>query len=245
MDQFTHTSYELFPSPKRVRVLLGGQVIADSRRAILLRRDDGAPVYYFPLADLQQGVLHQSGRIETQAGGGEAQFYTVCANGSERADAAWTLKSPGLDLTGLGGYVAFDWNAMDAWFEEEQEVFVHPRDPRKRVDIAASSAHVRVLLEGVTVAESRRPILLFETGLATRYYLPRLDVRQEMLVPSERVTYCPYKGEARYYSLRLGESLLEDVIWHYRYPTREAAPIAGLLCFYQERIAVEVDGRRV
>jgi uncharacterized protein (DUF427 family) len=243
LSQITATDYELFPSPKRIRVLLGGRVIADTRHALLLRREKGPPVYYFPLADLQQDVLQESGRAAAPAGCGEAQFYTVHVDGSERPDAAWRLTRPAPGLAGLGGHVAFDWNAMDGWFEEEQEVFVHPRDPRKRIDITPSSAHVRVLLEGETVAESHRPTLLFETGLATRYYLPRLDVRQELLQPSERVTRCPYKGEARYYSLRLGETLLEDVLWHYRYTTLEASPIAGLLCFYQERIVVEVDGR--
>lgn len=242
MDQYAGTAYELFPSPKRVRVMLAGQVIADTRRAILLRREKGPPVYYFPIGDLQPGALQESDRTGEQEGG-QAQFYTVRINGSERHHAAWSLKRPAPGLAGLDNHVAFDWNAMDGWFEEEQEVFVHPRDPRKRIDITPSSARVRILLEGETVAESHRPVLLFETGLATRYYLPKLDVRQELLQPSARVTYCPYKGEAHYYSLRLGETLLEDVLWHYRYPTLEAAPIAGLLCFYQERIAVEVDGR--
>ncbi len=134
---------------------------------------------------------------------------------------------------------------MDAWFEEDQEVFVHPHDPRTRIDIAASSARVVVTLDNETIAESHRPTLLFETGLVTRYYLPRLDVRQDLLVDSDRVSYCPYKGEAHYYSLRLDSTLMEDVIWYYRYPTLESAPIAGLLCFYQERIAVEVDGQRI
>lgn len=245
MDQRNRAVYELLPSPKRVRVVLGGQVIADSRRAILLRRDDGPPVYYFPREDLQPGILEESGRMATQSGVGEAGFFTVRANGSERRDAAWAFNRPESGLAALAGHIAFDWNAMDAWFEEDEEVFVHPHDPRKRIDIAASSAHVRVSLAGVTVAESRRPTLLFETGLATRYYLPKLDMRQELLVPSDRVTCCPYKGEARYYSLRLGETLLEDLIWYYRYPTIESVQIAGLLCFYQERIAVEVDGIRV
>lgn len=245
MDQFTRTAYELFPSPKRVRVVLGGQVIADSRRAILLRRDDAPPVYYFPLDDLQPGALRESGRNEQLADYGETKFFTVHANGSERPDAAWSLSRAEPELAGLERYVAFDWNAMDAWFEEDQEVFVHPHDPRKRIDIATSSALVRVSLNGKTVAESHRTTMLFETGLATRIYFPKLDVRQELLEPSGRVTYCPYKGEAHYYSLRLGDALLEDLIWHYRYPTSEVAPIAGLLCFYQERIDVEVDGKRL
>ena len=245
MDQLSRTAYELFPSPKRVRVFLGGQVIADSRRVILLRREDGPPVYYFPLEDLHQGILQESEHSTTQAGYGEATFYMVRANGSERRDAAWALSRPEPGLVELTRHIAFDWNAMDAWFEEDQEVFVHPHDPRKRIDIASSSSHVLVTHRSEVVAESRRPILLFETGLPTRYYLPKLDVRQELLVPSDHVTYCPYKGEAHYYSLHLGETLLENVIWHYRYPAMETAPIAGMLCFYQERLEVEVDGRRV
>lgn len=243
MDRSTQTTYELYPSPKRVRVVFGGGVIADSQRAILLRQDKAPPVYYFPVEDVQPGVLHESGMRDTLHG--EAITYTVRTNGSARADAAIALIQPVPGLAALDRHIAFDWEAMDAWFEEDQEVYVHPRDPRKRIDIAVSSAHVLVKLNSKTVAESRRPTLLFETGLLTRYYLPRLDVRQELLVPSDRISYCPYKGEAHYYSLRLGNTLLEDVIWHYRYPTLESAPIAGLLCFYQERVAMEVDGRRV
>jgi len=245
MDQHSAGAGELYHSPKRVRIVLGGRVIADTRRAILLRREKAPPVYYFPVEDLQPGILEESATMARQAGCGEAKFYTVRINGSERIDAAWTLIRPDTGFAELTRHIAFDWNAMDAWFEEDQEVFVHPRDPRKRIDITTSSAHVRITFDEKTVAESRRPILMFETGLATRYYLPRLDVRQELLVPSERITYCPYKGEARYYSLRVGDTLLEDVIWYYRYTTIEAAPIATLLSFYQERITVDVDGRRI
>lgn len=244
MDEAIHTANELYPSPKRVRVVLGGQVIADSRRVILLRREKAPPVYYFPLQDVQQGVLLQSGK-ENRPGFGQVRLYNVRAADCKRPAAATALIQPPPSLAALDGHITFDWDAMDAWFEEDQEVFVHPHDPRTRIDIAPSSAQVRVTLDGKTVAESHRPTLLFETGLQTRYYLPKLDVRQELLVPSGHLSYCPYKGEARYYSLRLGKALLENVIWTYRYPTLESAPIAGLLCFYQERIAVEVDGRRI
>lgn len=245
MDQLTHPSTELYQSPKRVRVVFGGHIIADSRRAILLRREEAPPVYYFPPDDLQPEILEESGTSAVHTSFGDVKFYTARINGKERIDAAWIMDRPEKGLAGLAGYIAFQWDLMDAWFEEDQEIFVHPRDPRKRIDIAASSAHIKVLLKGETVAESHRPTLLFETGLATRYYLPKLDVRQELLVPSDHVTYCPYKGEARYYSLRLGNSLLEDLVWHYRYTTLDASPIATLLCFYQERITIEVDGRQI
>jgi uncharacterized protein (DUF427 family) len=146
MEQLTHPTAELYHSPKRIRVVLGGQIIADTRQAILLRREETPPVYYFPLEDLQPGILEQSGTKVVQPCFGEVKLYTVHVNGSKRTDSAWILIRPETGFAGLTGYIAFDWNAMDAWFEEEQEVFVHPRDPRKRIDIAASSAHVRVTL---------------------------------------------------------------------------------------------------
>lgn len=242
MNPQSPSEVELYRSPKRVRVLLGGLIIADSRRATLLRREDRPPVYYFPPHDVRQECLKRNGKTAQLTDYGEATCFTVSANGIERPGGACSLDAPVPGLEDLAGYITFDWNAMDAWFEEDEEIFVHPRDPRKRIDISPSSAHVRVHLNGETIAESHRPTLLFETGLATRYYLPRLDLRQELLVPSDHITYCPYKGEANYYSLRLGDTLLEDLIWYYRYPTLEAAHIAGLCCFYQERIGIEVDG---
>ncbi len=237
MDQHPAIAYELYPSPKRVRVMVGGTVIADSRRAILLRRDDKPPVYYFPRTDLREGALVAGATQESPYG--LVQRYDVHANGVERAEAAWSL----LEVAGLKDCVALRWEVMDAWFEEEEEVYVHPRDPRKRIDIAAASSLVRVRLGDEVIAESRRPTLLFETGLVTRYYLPKLDVCMALLEASPRLSYCPYKGEARYYSIQVGERRLADAVWYYRYPSAEALPIAGLLCFYQERLSVEVDGQ--
>ena len=138
-------------------------------------------------------------------------------------------------------HVAFDWNVMDSWFEEDEEVFVHPRDPYKRVDALRSSRRVRVEIDGVTVAESSHPTLLFETGLPARYYLPQPDVRMDMLTPTDTVTHCPYKGTARYWSVRVGDRALDDIAWSYPTPLPESIKVAGLVAFYNEKVDIWVD----
>jgi uncharacterized protein (DUF427 family) len=137
--------------------------------------------------------------------------------------------------------VRLEWDAMDAWFEEDEEVFTHARDPYTRVDILPSSRHVRIEVEGVTIAESSRPTLLFETGLPARYYLPKTHVRLDLLTATETVTHCPYKGRAEYWSLRLGDATYRDLAWSYRTPLPESQKIAGLISFYNEKVDLYVD----
>jgi uncharacterized protein (DUF427 family) len=131
---------------------------------------------------------------------------------------------------------------MDAWFEEDEQVFTHPRDPYTRVDVLASSRHVRLQVDGQTIAESPRPTLLFETSLPVRYYLPRTHVDMRLLSPSDTVSHCPYKGQAEYWSVRVGESLHRDLAWSYRAPFSESQKIAGLIAFSSEKVDLYVDG---
>jgi uncharacterized protein (DUF427 family) len=131
---------------------------------------------------------------------------------------------------------------MDEWLEEDEPVYTHPRDPYSRVDILASSRHVRVELDGVTLAESRSPRILFETGLPVRYYLPISDLRMDLLRPSQTSTHCPYKGTAGYWSVEVNGKLYEDYVWIYRAPLPESQKIAGLACFYNEKVDLYVDG---
>lgn len=145
----------------------------------------------------------------------------------------------------LPGYVHIPWAVAQHWFEEDDEVYVHPRDPYKRVDIRASSRHVRVSLDGVVLAESRRPVLLFETSLPTRYYLPMLDVRLELLTPSDTSTGCPYNGTAQYWTVTVNDHAHRDLVWSYRHPYPDLAGIAGRLCFYNERVDLDIDGERL
>ena len=139
-------------------------------------------------------------------------------------------------------YVAFYWNQMDGWFEEEEEVFGHPKDPYVRVDCLQSSRHVTVVVNGETMASTDAPVLMVETGLPPRYYIPKRDVRQDILRPNEKVVRSPYKGEANYFSVVAGGELIEDLAWYYRYPTPEASKIANYVCFPQGKVDLFVDG---
>jgi uncharacterized protein (DUF427 family) len=143
---------------------------------------------------------------------------------------------------GIDGYSRIAWDGVDSWFEEDEEVFRHPRDPYHRVDALHSTRHVRVSVNGVVVADSKQPRLLFETSLPTRYYLPKLDVRMDLLSPTDTSSVCPYKGTARYWSVNVDGTTHRDLVWGYRDPIPEAAKIAGLVCFYNERVDLEVDG---
>ncbi|GAA3859061.1 DUF427 domain-containing protein [Saccharothrix violaceirubra] len=219
---------------KRVRAFLGGVPAADTTRPVLVWEKPYCPTYYFPAADVP-ATLTPTG--ETRDG---AVVHDVTVGGTTARNAALTRPEPELrDL------VRLEWDAFDEWFEEDQPVYVHPRDPYVRVDALPSSRHVRVVIDGVVIAESRRPVVLFETGLPPRYYLPLADVRQEVLRPTATTTSCPYKGTASYWSAVLDGRVHEDVAWGYRTPLPESAPIAGLVAFYGGRVELHVDGRRV
>ena len=131
---------------------------------------------------------------------------------------------------------------MDHWYEEEEEVFVHPRDPYHRIDTLPSSRQVRIEIEGIVVAESSRPYLLFETGLPTRYYIPREDIQMNLLAPSEAKTVCPYKGVASYWSFMGDGVSYRNIVWSYEDPIPESPKIRGLLCFFNEKVDLYVDG---
>jgi uncharacterized protein (DUF427 family) len=219
-----------------VRVKFGGETIADSKRALLLIQYGPArmPTYYFPREDVRMEALEPAAHDPAR--------WTVRVGDRVAEGAAWTHPSPPPDLAALEGYVTFAWNAMDAWYEEEEEVFVHARDPYKRVDVLASSRHVRVEVDGETVADTRRPFLLFETSLPTRHYVPREDVRMDLLEPSNATTRCPYKGIASYWSVRVGDRVHRNIVWSYRDPIPECPKIKDLLCFFDERVDLYMDG---
>lgn len=231
------------PCPKRVRVFLGGVAVADSSRVLTMFETGHPPVYYFPRGDTRWELFTPTSHHTACPYKGTADYATVRAGGREAENAAWFYPDP---LPGapaeLAGVVAFYWDRMDAWFEEDEQVYVHPRDPYKRIDVLASSRHVVVRAGGETVAETRRPSLLFETGLPVRYYIPMLDVRQDVLEPSGTTTRCPYKGVASYHSVRTAAGLLPDIAWYYRYPTLECSKIADMICFFNERVDLHVDG---
>lgn len=227
---------ECLASRKWVRALFAGTFVADSSRTLLVRESGRRPVYYFPEEDIKIQMLRDSGHRAHDPAKGTATFWSIEINDSVAVNAAWSYRHADAKLPELAGYIAFAWDKLDGWFEENEEIFVHARDPYVRVDVLQSARHVRVDVDGTIVADTRQPVLLFETGLPVRYYIPKIDVRTDLLTDSTRVTRCPYKGEAKYYSLQVGGKQLTDVAWYYRYPTSEASAIANHLCFYQERL---------
>ena len=142
----------------------------------------------------------------------------------------------------LEGLVKVDFNSIDQWLEEEVEIYCHPKDPYKRIDILPSTRHVKVALDGVTLAETSSPLFLLETTLRTRYYLPPTSVKWEYLYSNPLETLCPYKGRANYYNVKVNGREYPNLVWYYRYPTIESAPIAGHLCFFNEKVDTWVDG---
>ena len=221
--QFPSPSAE--PSPRRVRVRLGGTVVADSTRTWLLRQygPGGFPTYFFPRDDVRPGTLAE-----------DDHGLTVTAGGIRVPGGAWTNDA----FEDLKDRVTFSWQPPIEWYEEDERVYAHARDPQHRVDTARSSRRVEVYVAGERVANSVRPLVLYETMLPVRYYLPFADVRTDLLTASETVTYCPYKGQARYWS----HPAMPDVAWSYPDPIPENPKIRDLLCFYNERVDLVVDG---
>jgi uncharacterized protein (DUF427 family) len=237
-DSSTRGRVRVEPGLKRVRAYLGGELAVDTIHPLLVWENPNYPAYYLPIEDTHG--LVQTATTQHSPSRGDAVHYTVKAGGKEAVDAAWQY--PDSPIEAIRAYVRFAWDALDAWFEEDEEVFVHVRNPYTRIDILPSSRHVRILVDGEVVADSPRPWLLFETGLPVRYYLPKFDVRMDLLEPTDSLTGCPYKGEASYWSVRAGGVVHEDLAWSYRRPLPESSRIAGLVAFYNERVDIEVDG---
>ena len=228
------------PVPRRVRALLGGRIVLDTNAAIYVWEWPYYPQYYLPLADIQADLLVDEDH-EEPLGRGTAKRYGIRLGDIERPGVAHLYTDS--DIEGVAGRVRFEWSAFDSWFEEDEEVFVHPRDPYSRVDALRSTRTVTIGLDGVELARSSSPVMVFETGLPTRYYINRTEVHFEHLVPSDTVSSCPYKGQtSAYWSVRSGGQILPDLAWAYDFPTRQLQPIAGLVAFYNEKVDIEIDG---
>ena len=224
---------------KRVRAYLAGVAVADSTHVRMVWEGPSYPTYYFPLADVRTDLLTPTGETRRSPSRGDATVFDVRVGDRVAAGAAYRhADSP---LEELRELVAFTWSALDHWFEEDEEVRVHARNPYTRVDVLPSSRRVRVEVDGVAVAESDHPTLLFETGLPVRYYFPKPDVRLDLLVPTDSTSACPYKGTARYWSMVTNGNVHADWAWCYDYPLPESIRIAGLIAFYNERVDLFVD----
>jgi uncharacterized protein (DUF427 family) len=229
---------------KRVRVFLSGQLVADTTEPLLVWETPYYPTYYFPAGDVRAELV-PTGQVDHSPSRGDAErFHVRVGVGTtqvEALDACHIVQSSPIDT--LRGHCRIDWAAMDAWFEEDEQIFTHPRDPHRRVDILQSSRRVQVRVADLVLADTNHVTALFETGLPTRWYFHKVDVRMDLLVPSDTVTHCPYKGEAEYYSLRSGPYSVEDLAWSYLTPLPESQKIAGMISFMpNDRVHVTVEG---
>jgi uncharacterized protein (DUF427 family) len=245
MDSQQRGSVRVEPGSKRVRAYLQGQLVADTLRPLLVWEFPYYPTYYLPLDDVR-AELKATGEVQRSPSRGDGLMHDVSVGvgvgvGEVAAKGA-ALTFPDSPIEELRTAVRLDFPAMDEWFEEDEPIYVHPRDPYKRVDILASTRRVVVEVDGQVVAESSQPRILFETGLPPRYYVPLTDVRMELLRPSATQTQCPYKGTATYWSLVVDGAVHEDVVWIYRSPFAESQKIAGLACFYNEKVDISLDG---
>ncbi|HZS00892.1 MAG TPA: DUF427 domain-containing protein [Chloroflexota bacterium] len=233
---------EIEPSPRWVRVEVNGTFVADSKRTLLLRETNNRPVYYFPQADVRMDLLTPTDHTTHCPYKGDASYWTIRVGDRVEENAVWGYLEPLPMAAPIKGYLAFYWNRVDRWFEEAEQIYAHARDPYHRVDVLESTRHVRVVINGETIAETRRPRLLFETTHPTRYYIPREDVRMDLLTPTDKHTRCPYKGEASYWTAKVGDVELPDIVWSYLDPIAECPRIKGYLCFFNEKVDIYVDG---
>ncbi|TRX92536.1 hypothetical protein FHL15_006463 [Xylaria flabelliformis] len=235
-------------APKRIRIQFGGRIIADTTRAVYVWEHPYYPTYYVPLSSFDADVLSYLPGSEDGKKG-----YSLATLSASGASTDRVIVFSNNDDSGvLAGLVRVEFGAVDAWFEEDARIDVHPKDPFKRVDVVLSSRPVRVFVAGTQVASAGSCFHLYETGLPVRFYLPVTSVAAEFLQHSETVTACPYKGEANYYDIVVAkdgeeggkaEERLADVVWYYKNPKLECAAIAGCLCFYNEKVDIELDGK--
>jgi uncharacterized protein (DUF427 family) len=230
------------PVPYRLRGFFAGETVFDTLGARLLYETAHLPVYYVPEEDLRDDLLEPS---ETQTHcphKGDASYRSLRVGGRFEPDAVWTYSEPIAPAAFLAGHAAFYWRKLDEWFVEDEQVFGHPRDPYSRIDTFRTSRRVRVSVDGEVVAESTRAIALFESGLPARFYVPADDVRMDLLEPSETKTRCAYKGIATYWHVRVGDTVHDDLAWTYAEPERDGGAIRGLICFFNERVDLDLDG---
>ena len=229
----------------RVRAFSEGAVVADTAAPLLVWEYSYAPRYFFS-PDAVRAVLRPVGRGKSSRVLGPSELFDVVLGNRVLPGAA--QRFPEAPVEEMRNAYTLTWSAMDTWFEEDEVLYFHARSPYVRIDTLRSSRHVRVVVRGEVVADSHQPVILTETGLVPRYYLPRTDVRMDLLSPTDAVSYCPYKGTGQYWALTVGDLKVPDVVWGYETPLREAMGVAGLVCFWPEKSAdveVYVDGKRI
>ena len=229
------------PLRRRMRVRFADAWIADSEDVVLLHEPGRYPVAYFPLGDVGDGVLEDGGHVTRDRDLGATSWYTVRAGGHSNPRAAWRHTELPDYAAELQRRVAFAWRAMDAFYEEDERIFGHAADPYHRIDIRPTSRRLVVRDRERVVADSARPLALYESGFAPRWYVPRADVDESALTAVDGQTFCPYKGLCSYYDI----GGARRAAWSYLDAWPEVGRVSGFLSFEPDKIEVTLDGRRL
>jgi len=226
--------------PRRLRAVYAGETVLDTTSAMLLHETGLLAQSYIPFGDIREDLLKQTDHHTYCPFKGTASYWSVVVGDRVAENAIWAYPEPNPEAEWLRGYAGFYWAAMDAWYDEDDLAEGHLRDPFHRVDVRSSSRRVTVRAGGTVVAETTRPLLLSETSLPNRFYVPREDVRLDMLAPSETYTVCAYKGTASYWSVAVDGRTLADAVWSYPEANGDAAAVSGYLSFAHDELTVEV-----
>jgi len=229
------------PVPRRIRAVLNGHLVVDTTSALYVWEWSHFP-HYIPVDNIDPAVLVDE-QHEQRLSRGTARRFGLQV-GDVARPAALRVYGNDAKVDGLSGRARFEWDSVDASFEEDEQVLVHARDPYVCVDALRATRTVRVELDGITLAESNSPVVVFKTGLPTRFYLNRTDVEFTHPVATDTVTACPYKGvTSGYWGAVVGDTSYADIAWTYDVPTRQLLPIAGLIAFYEEKVDTYLHGR--
>lgn len=242
-DPFTIAPGTVQQGQRRVRAYSAGRLVVDSVAPLLVWEHQYFPQYFFSEGDLEVELV-PAGKGPRSKVLGPSELFDVVVDGVLRKAARRYPEAPAPEMREA---FTLTWADFDTWLEEDELVYTHPRSPYVRVDALASSRHVRVVADGVVVAESTRPVILHETGLGPRYYLPRVDVRMDLLTLTSTQSHCPYKGTASYWRLAVGDVEVPDAVWSYATPFPEATKVAGMVSFWAEKddaLELWVDGAR-
>lgn len=253
------TTFRIESSPYRIRARRGAgplsrNTVFDTTDARMVFVEGRHPEYYVPAEDVDWDRLAGDAAVSLKDAVTESSVTEGVADDSNIVEGFGSFETIGIDGEFIGqrftdgpasGLVRFKFKAMDGWFEEEEQLFVHARDPYVRVDVIEASRHVEVTVDGVLVADTHRPRLVTETGLPARWYIPRIDVDLGLLAASPTQSSCGYKGQAKWWNLAVdGHDVVANIAWGYQRPVPNASKLASLICFFDEKDAVSttVDG---
>ncbi len=229
------------PDERRLRAFVGDTVVLDTTGANLLHETGILPVAYVPIADIDESLLERTETTTHCPFKGDASYWSLRVGDDVREDAVWTYEEPVESAPWLKGFAALYFDRVDRWMVEDEPVAGHLRDPYHRVDVHQSSRKVRVSAGDDLIAESAHPVLVFETSLPVRAYIPRRDVIPGHFAPSPKQTTCAYKGDATYWHVHANGEKFPDAAWTYELPLAAAMRIAGHVCFAADGITVELE----